>query len=180
MESERNFVEGLVAILVEDQVVSPAEATAMVANFEQNSQEIFEEFLLTEGLVTKEDLLLALSKYYEVPAIDVPGCFFEAELVQSFPKDFLLKYGAIPLELDQEVLTVITYNPAQDDLAGKFELYQPNVIEFRVGFLSDIRDAIRDYYDEEPAVLGDPDDIDHDESEFGSSEALDSIIDERE
>ncbi len=180
MEKIHDFVADLAAILVEDQVVSATEAQAMIADFKNDSQESFEDFLLTEGLVLKDDLLLALSRYYEVPAIDVQGSFFDASLVQSFPKDFLLKYGAIPLELDQEVLMVVTYNPNQEDLAGKFELYLPNVVEFRVGFLTDIRDAIREYFDQEPAVLGDPDDIDHEQSEFAESETLDSIVDERE
>lgn len=125
----------------------------MIANFGNQSDVTFDEFVLSEGIISKEDLLLALSELYEVPAIDVQGYFFDIGLVKSFPKEFLLQYGVIPLAVDEDLMTVVAFEPDLPGLDSKLEEYGSYVIEFRVGLLQDILDAIRDSYDEETVNL---------------------------
>ena len=153
MESGKRFVPDLVAILVENKVIGAKEGQAMVANFGSQLDVTFDEFVLSTGLVSKEDLLLALSQLYEVPAVDVQGYFFDIGLVKSFPKEFLLEYGVIPLEVDEDLMTVVAFEPDLPGLDRKLEEYGAYVIEFRVGLLQDILDAIRDAYDEEIVTL---------------------------
>jgi hypothetical protein len=145
----KNFVPDLVAILVKNKALSSHEAKAMVDNFANQSDIDFDEFVLSEGLISKEDLLLALSELYEVPAVDVTGYFFDTGLVKSIPKDFLLHYGVIPLEVEENIMTVVAFQPDMPGLDSKLEEFGSYVIEFRVGLLRDILDVVRDYYDEE-------------------------------
>jgi hypothetical protein len=163
MESEKSFVDGLVAVLVADKVVSKEEAQVMVREFGNRSQVSFDYFLISEGLVEKDDLLAALSKYYQVPAVDVRGFFFDAGLVQKFPKDFLLHLGVIPLEVDQNIMTVVTNNPNMPGLESKLEESSSYVIEFRVGLLRDIIDMVREYYNEEIVTTGEKNEDDTEE-----------------
>jgi len=153
MESGKRFVPDLVAILVQNQVISAKEGQAMVTNFGNQPDVTFDEFVLSEGLVSKEDLLQALSQLYEVPAVDVQGYFFDIGLVKSFPKEFLLEYGVIPLEVDEDMMTIVAYEPDLPGLDSKLEEYGSYVIEFRVGLLQDILDVIRESYDEEVVTL---------------------------
>lgn len=153
MEAGKRFVPDLVAILVENKVISDKEGQAMIANFGNQSDVAFDEFVLSEGIITKDDLLVALSRLYEVPAVDVQGYFFDIGLVKSFPKEFLLQYGVIPLEVDEDLMTVVAFEPDMPGLDSKLEEYGSYVIEFRVGLLQDILDVIRDAYDEEVVTL---------------------------
>lgn len=155
MESEKNIIIGIVDHLVENGVVAAKEAQAMIQNFEKQSEVSFDYFVVSEGLVSKEDLLLALSQYYQVPAMDVRGYFFDTGLVRSIPKDFLLHYGVIPLEVEEDIMTVVAYRPDLPDLDSKLAEYGSYVIEFRVGLLRDIIDVVREYYDEEVITTND-------------------------
>ena len=74
-------------------------------------------------------------------------------MVKSFPKEFLLEHGVIPLEVDDNMMTVVAFEPDMTGLDSKLEEYGSYVIEFRVGLLPDILDAIRDAYDEEIVTL---------------------------
>ena len=153
IESGKKFVPDLVEILVENKVIDAHEAQAMVQNFGDQSDASFDEFVLSTGIVSKEDLLIALSQLYQVPAVDVHGYFFDTGLVRSMPKEFLLHYGVSPLEVEENIMTVVAYEPDMPGLDRKLEEFGSYVIEFRVGLLSDILDVIRDYYDEELVTL---------------------------
>ena len=153
IESGKKFVPDLIAILVENKVIDAHEGQAMVQDFSDQSDAAFDEFVLATGMVAKEDLLMALSQLYQVPAVDVHGYFFDTGLVKSMPKEFLLHYGVIPLEVEENIMTVVAYEPDMPGLDRKLEEYGSYVIEFRVGLLRDILDVIRDYYDEEMVTL---------------------------
>ncbi len=156
MKSDKEVIVGLIDILIANQVVDSKEGQGFIQNFANQSEEAsFEYFLINEGLVSKEDLLKALSEYYQVPAVDVRGYFFDTGLVQSIPKDFLTYYGVIPLEVDGNIMTVVAYRPDLPGLDSKLEEYGSYVIEFRVGLWRDIVDVIAEYYDEPVVTVSD-------------------------
>ena len=176
MVGGNNFVTGIVAVLVENKVISNKEACALIQNFGNQSDATFDEFILSEGLVSKEDLLNALSEYYQVPAVDVRGYFFDTGLVHSMHKDFLLRYGVLPMEVEQDIMTVVAACPDLPGLASKLEEYGSYVIEFRVGLLRDIMDMIREYYDE--PILTVPDMCGEAAEELIEEDELDLLPDE--
>lgn len=176
MVYEKNFITGIIAILVDRKVISQKEASVMIQNFGNQSDATFDEFVLSEGLVSKEDLLNALSEYYQVPAIDVRGYFFDTGLVHSMHKDFLLRYGVLPMEVEQDIMTVVAACPDIPGLDSKLEEYGSYVIEFRVGLLRDIMDMIREYYDE--PILTEPDMCGEAAEELIEEDELDLLPDE--
>ena len=81
----------------------------------RNPQDEFDNFLLQEGLVAKENLLKALSEYYQVPPFDVIGHFFDHDLVIEFPTRFFMRNEIIPLqEINDNMLYVVAANPADE------------------------------------------------------------------
>jgi len=176
MSSETNFVTGLVAVLVENEVITAKEAQALIQDFGNQSSASFDEFVLSEGLISKEDLLLAVSRYYQVPAVDVRGYFFDIGLVKSFPKDFLIRYGIIPMETEQNIMTVIAYCPDLPGLDSKIEEYESYVIEYRVGLWRDIIDVIDECFDE--PILTEQDMCGEEAEELIEEDELDQIPDE--
>jgi len=159
--------------MVKRNIISPKEAEALKKDFKARSHISFDNFLLEEGLVEKSDLLIALSDYYQVPAFDVVGYFFDHMLVTQFPKDFLLRNGIIPLDTEGDtMLVMIAATPDDPELPeriGKFASYD---VHFMVGIYEDILDAINDYYDESLTVTY------HDASNQDPIDTPDETLDE--
>src|SRR3990167_8482809 len=144
------FVSCLVDIFLQEGLVSASEAKIMKEEFEGRSKEAFDIFLLSEGLISKPNLLKSLSKLYDVPYFDVVGYFFDHEILKSFPKDFLLTNSIIPVQLDANVIIVVASEPDDENLRLKINEFCGYFVEFRVGLKRDIQSAIREYYDSSP------------------------------
>jgi len=148
VNQDQLFIESLCHILAEKNALKAVDAKNIQEAFMQQSALTFEQFLLDEELVTKEDLLEALSVYYDLPAVDVIGIFFDHQLLRMFPKDVMLRNGFIPYERDGDVLMVIAAQPNHPQLAeiiGKFVSYD---VTFMVGLLTDINEMVKEFYDE--------------------------------
>lgn len=133
--------------LVRSEVITERMAQDLERNLNDGEQEPFDAFLLDEGLVSKEDLLKALSRVYQVPCIDVEGYFFQTHLLQMFPQDFLMRNALIPMEQDGNVLIVVATDPADPQLLASIGEHVSYDIQFYVGLYQDILDAIEEYYD---------------------------------
>lgn len=148
MMSQETFAEKLSEILVKQRSIPASETPSLAQAFAESEHEYFDDFLFEEGLVNKPDLLDALSAYYKVPAFDADGYFFERSLLLKFPKDFLIRNGSIPLEVEENMLMVVTSEPDKDGLERAFRQFVTYDINFLVGLRQDIIEAIEDFYDE--------------------------------
>lgn len=109
-----------------------------------------EYFLLNEGLVTKEQLLSALSAIYQVPYFDVRGYLFNHELLALFDQNFLLQWMIIPIELEEGVIAIVAGDPEKEGLVEALDDYSDYAVAFRVGIIREIIDEMRAYYDLPP------------------------------
>lgn len=141
------FVDDIIEILVQQGVIKINEAAAIIKAFQDSHEYEFDAFLVDAAIVTPDQLLVALAKYYKVPSFDVVGHFFESSLLHKFPKQFLLYYGIIPLEDDENTLVLVASNPHNNDLLLEIGQYVSYDIQFRVGLYQDIVDAIKEFYD---------------------------------
>lgn len=161
MKKHESFVEALCSIFIKNNIVSAAEAVAMKRLFKDRSGDTFDDFLLSEGLVEKTDVLNALSEYYRMPAFDVLGYFFDHALLHAFPKDFLYENGIIPLEVDDEsILIMIAADPGNENLLPAIGNHVSYDVQFMVGIRQDIEDAIDEFYDQSLAVVDEDSDLD--------------------
>jgi len=141
------FVEGLTKILQKRNVVDAQEAQTLKNLFKGANKPNFDDFLLDEGLVDKDDLLNALAEYHQVPPFDVVGYFFDHATVRMFPKEFLLSNGIIPIERDENILVMVASNPSDPELLPRIGNYVSYDIQFRVGIRQDIYDAIEEFFE---------------------------------
>jgi len=145
---KEGFVEALSRIFEKNKVISHQQSIDLQKSFLSRSDLAFEDFLLEEGLIEKEDILKALSDYYAVPSMDPIGYFFDHYLVVKFPKGFLLRNLIIPIEvIDDAILMVLASDPADEDLLPLLGAYVSYDIEFRVGIASEIVETIEEFYD---------------------------------
>ena len=67
----------------------------------------------------------------------------------------------IPLDIENDILTIIVSNPEDDETMGMIGDYVPYSVNVLVGIRRDIIDAIEEYYDEDVATS----DIEDEDSE---------------
>lgn len=161
-----SFVDDLTKILAQRNIIKQSEATALAQSFRDSQAANFDEFLISEGLVDKDDLLGALAQLYEVPSFDAIGYFFDHELVRMFPKEFLLQHEIIPIELDENMLIFAASNPNDPELLpliGEHVSYDPH---FQVSIREDIIDSIEEFYDSPVTQINPEFDADDDETRF--------------
>lgn len=149
MAEKNSFISRLAESLVKLQVMSEVEAESFEKEFAGRSRARIDEFLLDEGIIDRPTLLKALQNVYGMPTYDVRGQFFNHQLLLLFPKDFLMNKCIIPLDVDDEILTIIVGNPEDDEtmeIVGNYVPYSVNVL---VGIARDILDSVEEYYDED-------------------------------
>lgn len=154
----KEFEVQLSEILVQHGVLAQEDIFAIHKAFHDSQIDLFDNFLLHEGLVDAEQLLSALSDYFEVPAFDVVGYFFETHYLHMFPKDMLLRDELIPLEVDENMMIMVTSNPDNPDLLIEIGECVSYDIRFYVGIGLDIIEAIEEFYDKADTE----DDVDQD------------------
>lgn len=158
MDALKNFEAGFLEVLVKLKFLSSDDAHKLIAAYHESDVDQFDEFLLSEGIVEKEQLLEALAEYYQVPFFDVTGYFFETHLLRMFSKDMLLRNEIIPLQVDENMLIVVAADPSDSELLFEIGENVSYDIRFHVGIARDICDAVKEYYDK--ADTQDPEDED--------------------
>ena len=142
-----NFEVGFLRILVDLKLITAEDAVKLLASYHESDVDQLNNFLLSEGILDRESLLKALSKYYQVPSFDVVGYFFENHLLRMFPKSMLLRNEIIPLQVDVNMMIMVAAKPNNPDLlfeVGKNVSYD---IRFYVGVGRNICNAVKEFYD---------------------------------
>jgi hypothetical protein len=178
MVKNETFPQVLSDILVKHEVLTPKRAGELQAAFGESTIEEFDDFLIEEGLVSHEDVLEALSVFYEVPSFDARGHFFEEFLLRKFPKDFLVRNYVIPLEQDENMLMVVAAYPERPGLESEMREFVSYDIEFLVGVREDIFEAIDEYYDK--SLQEDPNEYDWQTEERDSNTVKRLVLSDEE
>jgi len=146
---KKQFIDDIGGILAQKHLITPLDLAGLHKSFKDRNDVSFEDFLLEEGIVEKSDLLDALADYYQVPAIDVVGQFFDHYDITLIPKNVMLQHLFIPYDRDpDDNLWVIAANPNDPHLRVVLGEYVTHHINFMVGLPTDIIDAVEDNYDE--------------------------------
>lgn len=156
---EDEFVRDLSEILEKNRILTQQESLAVQKSFVDSDHDQFDDFLIQEGVVQECDLLKALGQYYNIAPFDVAGYFFEHELIVKFPKSFLLREGIIPVEVDNDIMSVVASDPEKDGLESMIKEYVSYDVVFMVGIRRDICDAVKEFFDTSVSDVEDDQDL---------------------
>jgi hypothetical protein len=148
-----DFIDCLTDICIAQGSLGAQDKEPIKKTFNERSEPQFEQFLLDEGLVEKDQLLKALSQYYNIPSIDVVGYFFSHHLVRMFPKDVMLRNGFIPYDHEGDIMIVVAAEPDDEELPALIGRYVSYDVTFMAGIFNDITDAVKEFYDESLVVM---------------------------
>lgn len=175
MQYNEAFIDELIKILNRNKALKTHDATTLKRLFGKRSDVAFEEFLIDEDIVEKEDLLTALGEYYNVPSFDVEGAYFEHQLIKMFPKDIMLRYTFIPYEKEGDILMVVAATPDDPELPDIIGRYVSYDVQFMAGYFEDIIDQVEDVYDEPVTDEEEDEDIREEKEERREAEELSEI-----
>ena len=156
---DTNFEVGFLRVLAELKLITAEDAVKLLAAYHESDVDQFDEFLLSEGILETENLLEALSHYYQVPSFDIVGYFFERHLLHMFPKEMLVQHEIIPMQVDENMMIVVAAQPDNPDLLFEIGEYVSYDIRFYVGVARNICDAVEEYYDKADTEVDEDEDI---------------------
>ncbi len=156
---DNTFEVGFLRVLAELKLITAEDAVKLLAAYHESDVDQFDEFLLSEGILDAENLLQALSHYYQVPSFDASGYFFERHLLHMFPKEMLVRHEIIPMQVDENMMIVVAADPSNSDLLFEIGEYVSYDIRFYVGVARDICDAVEEYYDKADTEVDEDEDI---------------------
>ncbi|KKP28870.1 MAG: General secretion pathway protein E [candidate division TM6 bacterium GW2011_GWF2_30_66] len=146
-KTDSEYIKGLSGILEKNKMLTHDESLAVQKSFIDSDHDLFDDFLIEEGIVQESDLLKALGQYYNIAPFDVTGYFFDHELITKFPKGFLLREGIIPVEVDNDIMSVVASDPDKEGLESMIKEYASYDVVFMVGIRRDICDAVKEFFD---------------------------------
>lgn len=138
------------------------------------------ELMLERGLVAKSDLVDALAEVSRIPYADAVSAQVDPEALKLIPSTVALRFCAMPLNFEGNRLVVAMAEPQNLHAIDELRFLSGTEIVPRIGFRSEIREAINKWYHLETAEIGDEKvalDDSSVEMEFVSTSSLQRNID---
>jgi len=116
------------------------------------------ELLLGRGVVSKEDLVVALTELSRVAYVDVQAVSIDESTLSLIPGAMAKRCCALPLEVNGTKLIVALAEPQNLQLIDELRFKSGMIIEPRMGFRTELEAAIEKFYGPSEPVLGPTDD----------------------
>ena len=104
------------------------------------------EILVRMGVISEEQLVVALSKQLSIPFIRLPHYNVNREALGFIPRETAERHLLFPFERDEEELSVALGEPLNPEIFSQLEEKISLRVQRFLAPLSDIRQAIEVYY----------------------------------
>lgn len=129
------------------------------------------ELMLERGLVAKSDLIEALAEVSRIPYTDAVAAQVDPEALKLIPSTVALRFCVMPINFEGTKLVVAMAEPQNLHAIDELRFLSGTEIVPRIGFRSEIKEAIGKWYHLESAENGDEKVI----SEDGPSEVMEFV-----
>ena len=130
--------------LINNGLLSQEELTKAIIQARTSGMDI-ETILLTEFKVKRKDYGLSLEEFYKVPYMGYSDqMVLPQTLFTGLNTNFLAKNNWLPIEKDDNKVTILIDNPANQDKIQNIKLiFSKKALEFKVGLKADIHDFLK-------------------------------------
>ena len=115
-------------------------------NKQKESKERLGDLLLDLGYVKPEDLTRALAEQFEMDIIDLDDYDIDPDVIEKVPQEFAREHHLVPLELEDDQLTVATSDPLDLDVMDNLRFLINCNVECVLATKQDIDKALQKYY----------------------------------
>ena len=132
-----------------------ADELADALNKQKENGERLGDILLDLGYVKPEDLTRALAEQFNMDIIDLDNYDIEPEVVEKVPQDFAREHHLVPVELDDDQLTVAMSDPLDLDVMDNLRFLINCNVECVLATKQDIDKALQKYYGMQESEIDD-------------------------
>jgi len=104
------------------------------------------EILVGLDFVTADEIAHAVAAQHKLPYVDLGITVPQKKALQSVPKDLAVEHTVLPLRIKRGVLTVVTHDPANAELAGLLAEASGLDIAFAISDKTRIAQSVELYY----------------------------------
>lgn len=133
-------------ILIERGIITRAQLEDALKS-QKDSGLLLGEALVTLKYVSEEDIVQALTCQYGFPYLPLSNYEIAPEVLATLPVNICKKYCLIPIDKIGKSLTLAMDNPLNLQALEDVELVTGSVVQAFVSTTTDIRNAIKRYYE---------------------------------
>jgi type IV pilus assembly protein PilB len=112
------------------------------------------DLLVESGIITEEQLLDAISDRLSIPRLSLPSMIIDPSIIQRVPVDLARRYALIPVFAIGNTLTLAMADPLNIIAIDEIKYLTGCDIKRAVATISEIKDAIDDYYSVADSIEG--------------------------
>ena len=102
--------------------------------------------LVRLGLISEEDLIIALSRQLDVPYIQLKSYRVNREAVKLIPKDVCEKFLIFPFDKGEKEISVAMSNPLDEESLEAVKKRVRSKVQIFLARMTEIRDSINHYF----------------------------------
>jgi type IV pilus assembly protein PilB len=134
-------------LLLKEKIADEDQLEDVLDESVRNNQS-FQTCLYNYEVITEDELLKLIANELGTEFVDVKPGEIPEEVVESIPPDIARTYGIIPVEKDDESVTVIAENPFDPRLVDELHFVLEKDCHVLVGRPREVQDAIDTFYPE--------------------------------
>ena len=134
------------SLLVKDGLITEEDLTKALGNDTNGGNQGLGRTLMEMGVASEWEIAAALGKQLNVPFITLSQYEIERDVLDSIPKDIILKYKIVPVDRTGDTLTVALPDPNNIFILDELRLLTKCQIVPVISFETDIEEAIDRYF----------------------------------
>jgi type IV pilus assembly protein PilB len=155
----------------ERNLVSPAQFSEIQEEHERTGKSL-SQVMVDFGLVSEEQLQRAVAEHLNIEYLNLDDVDLTQPVLRSMPSSVARMYGAVPVALNGNTITVAVMDPFNPQLVGELSFILGKDVQLAVAPSKQIEEAIEKYFGEESESLKDV--LTDMESQLASAEAVET------
>jgi type IV pilus assembly protein PilB len=167
-EGERAVLSELVR---ERNLLTPEQFHEIEEEHERTGRSL-SQVMVDFGLITEEQLLRAVAEHLSIDYVNLDDVDLEQAVLRSIPPSVARMYGAVPVSVSGNTVTVAVMDPYNPQLVGELSFILGKDVQIAVAPVKQIEEAIQRYFAEDSESLKDV--LTDMEDQLTSAEAIES------
>lgn len=159
--------------LVRERSLLSAEQFHEIEEEHERTGKSLSQIMVDFGLVNEEQLLRAVAEHLSLEYLNLEDVDFSQPVLRSMPSSVARMYGAVPVALTGNTVTVAVIDPYNPQLVGELSFILGKDVQIAVAPTKQIEEAIQKYFGEESESLKDV--LTDMESQLASAEAIETV-----
>jgi len=155
----------------ERNLVSPAQFKEIEEEHERTGKSL-SQVMVDFGLASEEQLLRAVAEHLNLEYLNLDDVDLTQPVLRAMPPSVARMYGAVPVALNGNTITVAVMDPFNPQLVGELSFILGKDVQLAVAPSKQIEEAIQKYFGEESESLKDV--LSDMESQLASAEAVET------